>query len=195
MIPPMTWRILLLVLVLLSACSGSKGRSKANDGDDASSDSSDSSDSSNGDEPEGADLDRILDAHNKYRKKHCAPALDWSDDLAETAQKWADKLAKRNCAFEHSESKYGENLAAGTTMGPDRAAEIWYEEKQHHNFRAGNFSMRAGHFTQLVWVGTKRLGCGTSQCDGKRIWVCNYDPPGNVQGQFRKHVLPTGCKD
>jgi len=171
------------------ACAGSK-RSKTNDGDDADSDGSGSS----GDAPAGAELDRILDAHNDYRKKHCAPALEWSDDLAETAQKWADKLAKRGCAFEHSETSYGENLAAGTTMGPDRAAEIWYEEKQHHKFGSGSFSMRAGHFTQLVWVGTQRLGCGSSRCKGKQIWVCNYDPPGNVQGQFRTNVLPTGCK-
>jgi uncharacterized protein YkwD len=187
--PPMTWRLPLLLLCLLCACAGSK-RSKSSDADDAS------SDGSSGDEPEGADLDRILDAHNDYRKKHCAPPLEWSDDLADTAQRWADKLKKRGCGFSHSDSPYGENLAAGTegTMGAERATEIWYEEKQHHNFRSGNFSMRAGHFTQLVWVGSERLGCGTTRCNGKQIWVCNYDPPGNVQGQFKTNVRPTGCK-
>src|SRR5829696_1525520 len=114
----MTWRMLLSMVVLFSACAGSKG-AKSHDADD------ESSDEPSGDSPDGKELDRILDAHNRYRKKHCAPPVDWSDDLAETAQRWADKLAKRGCAFEHSDSPYGENLAAGTegTMGPDRAAE------------------------------------------------------------------------
>jgi hypothetical protein len=26
------------------------------------------------------------------------------------------------------------------------------------------------------------------------IWVCEYDPPGNVQGQYRQNVLPASCQ-
>src|SRR6185436_3282839 len=45
-----------------------------------------------------ADMDTILEAHNHKRKLHCAPPLEWSAELAEGAQAWADKLAKRGCA-------------------------------------------------------------------------------------------------
>src|ERR1043165_8048154 len=97
-----------------------------------------------------ADMDTILEAHNHKRKLHCAPPLEWSAELAEGAQAWADKLAKRGCAFDHSSTKYGENLAAGTAsaMGPERAVEIWYEELEHHKFGAKNANPRSGHFTQ-----------------------------------------------
>jgi hypothetical protein len=56
------------------------------------------------------------------------------------------------------------------------------------------FSMNTGHFTQLVWRSSARLGCGASVCRGLQIWVCNYDPPGNVQGNFPRNVLPQSCR-
>lgn len=38
-----------------------------------------------------------------------------------------------------------------------------------------------GHYTQVVWRDSERLGCGVGDCTGGgEIWVCNYDPPGNV---------------
>lgn len=190
----MVRRAIVLALFVLpvaaGACSGSKGRGASNDGDESGDDGD--KNGSTGDSAPKA-MEQILEAHNRYRKKHCAPPLEWSDDIAEQAQSWADKLEKRGCAFDHSSSGYGENLAAGTesVMDADRAVEIWYEEKQHYR---GGFSMQAGHYTQLVWVGSKRLGCGTTTCQGKRIWVCNYDPPGNVQGQYPSNVKSAGCK-
>jgi hypothetical protein len=45
-----------------------------------------------------------------------------------------------------------------------------------------------------VWRGTTQLGCGMAQCGGNDIWVCNYDPPGNYQNEYKTNVLPTGCK-
>ena len=29
---------------------------------------------------------------------------------------------------------------------------------------------------------------------GNDIYVCNYDPPGNWEGQYRQEVLPASCK-
>lgn len=139
----------------------------------------------------------IVDEHNRYRAKHCAPPLTWSPKLAEVAQKWADTLKAKGCMFGHSNnSTYGENLAAGTTgaMPPEAVVAMWYDEVAKYSFKKPSFSMETGHFTQLVWTDTKSVGCGMAQCKGMDIWVCNYDPPGNWDGQYPEHVLPTSCK-
>ena len=90
----------------------------------------------------------------------------------------------------------GENLAGGTSgaLDPASSTEMWYREVDQYDFRKGGFSMATGHFTQVVWAGTQRLGCGMTTCKGLDIIVCNYDPPGNVHGQYAANVKPTGCK-
>ena len=41
-----------------------------------------------------------------------------------------------------------------------------------------------GHYTQVIWRNTQRVGCGVAVCpNGAEIWTCNYDPPGNYLGQ------------
>jgi pathogenesis-related protein 1 len=138
----------------------------------------------------------IVASHNELRAAHCAPPLGWSDELARVAQGWADKLAKRGCNLEHNQTPYGENLASATpgSLGPDGIVRLWYAERAKYDHGNPKFSMTAGHFTQLVWVGTRKVGCGVAKCADKDVWVCDYDPAGNVQGQFRENVLPTTCK-
>lgn len=140
---------------------------------------------------------RWVDAHNRYRAKHCAAPLTWSKKLADIAQKWANTLKAKGCAFEHSPgAKYGENLAGGTSgaLDPEGATAMWYDEIKKYNFKKGGFSMETGHFTQVVWTTTKQVGCGQVTCKGMDIYVCNYDPPGNWEGRYKQHVLPTSCK-
>jgi len=138
----------------------------------------------------------LVDAHNRYRAQHCAAPLAWSPQLAQVAQRWANALRDRGCQFGHSGGEYGENLAAGTTGTLDggAVAAMWYDEVREYPFPNGGFSMRTGHFTQLVWRETTQLGCAMSQCNGNDIWVCEYDPPGNVQGMYRDNVKPKGCR-
>ncbi len=136
-------------------------------------------------------------AHNRVRARHCAPPLTWSPTLAKVAQSWANELEKQGCAFGHSPGqKYGENLAAGSigALDPQSTVAMWYDEVKLYKFSGGGFSMQTGHFTQLVWTTTTQVGCGHVQCKGNDIYVCNYDPPGNWEGQYREHVLPTSCK-
>jgi hypothetical protein len=139
----------------------------------------------------------FLDAHNRVRAKHCAPPLTWSAELAQVAQAWATHLRDSNCAFEHSNNaKYGENLAGGTVnaLDPEATVAMWYDEVKIYKFPSGGFSMNTGHFTQLVWTDTREVGCGHAECKGMDLIVCNYDPPGNWEGQYRDHVLPATCK-
>jgi len=138
----------------------------------------------------------LLEAHNRLRAKHCAPPLRWSPEVAESARRWAESLARRGCVLDHSRGRYGENLAVATTgsLSAAEVAGLWYAEVKHYRFGRSGFSMQTGHFTQLVWVGTQDLGCGVAQCEGEEVWVCQYDPPGNVEGRFEKNVLPTTCR-
>jgi hypothetical protein len=147
------------------------------------------------DAPRG-DASAWVDAHNRFRSRHCAAALTWSAKLAEVAQRWAHVLRDRGCQFDHSGGKYGENLAMGTkgTLDPASVVKMWYDEIAQYRFPDGGFSMETGHFTQVVWRGTKRVGCGHAQCKGMDIYVCEYDPPGNWEGQYRDNVLPRGCR-
>jgi len=138
----------------------------------------------------------LVEEHNRYRAQHCAPPLTWSPKLAASAQAWADHLRKAGCMFGHSGTDYGENLAAGTAgaLSPQSVVEMWYREVDAYDYRAADFSPKTGHFTQLVWAGTARVGCGTTSCKGLEIWVCQYDPPGNVVGEFGRNVKPTSCR-
>ena len=71
----------------------------------------------------------------------------------------------------------------GKTMSTD-----WYNEVQNYNYN-GDYQSGKGHFTQLVWKGSKNLGCGIA-C-GKGCYVtCNYYPAGNYLGMFESNVFP-----
>jgi pathogenesis-related protein 1 len=155
--------------------------------------------------PSGASAG-MLAAHNRARAAVGAPPLKWSNDLARHAQQWASHMASR-CDLQHrSGGRYGENLgAAASNMGaprstPDQVVGQWLAEKRC--WKPGVFrktdrcdsscaaklqSTGCGHYTQVVWSGTQRVGCGRATCSKGgmdwEFWVCNYDPRGNVVGQ------------
>ena len=133
----------------------------------------------------------ILAYHNTYRARHCVPPLKWSTALADSARVWA-----RKCTFSHSGTAgQGENLAWGTALSGKAAVAMWYSEISNYNFAAPGFSGTTGHFTQVVWKGSQRLGCVYATCSGEKYWVCRYSPAGNNTnpGQFVQNVLPL-CK-
>jgi pathogenesis-related protein 1 len=138
-----------------------------------------------GDEP--GPHDGVTEAHNRVRAAVGVPALAWSDRLARVAQQWADHLAKRGCDLQHrSDGRYGENLywSSAQASGPE-AVSAWADEKRYYRSRSGRCSGgECGHYTQIVWRGTQRVGCGSASCrGGGEVWVCNYDPPGNFVGE------------
>lgn len=41
-----------------------------------------------------------------------------------------------------------------------------------------------GHYTQIVWRDSVRLGCASVNClNGGMYAICSYDPPGNYIGE------------
>jgi uncharacterized protein YkwD len=126
----------------------------------------------------------VLNKHNEFRAKHCAPAMTWDDGIAAAAQTYADA-----CNFDHDpNNNLGENIASGS----EQPTEMWYSEVSKYDFAMPGFSSDTGHFTQVVWRGSTSLGCGRAQCDFGVFYVCRYSPAGNDtgDGQFQQNVLP-----
>ncbi|KAG0302243.1 hypothetical protein BGZ97_002434 [Linnemannia gamsii] len=128
----------------------------------------------------------VLDTHNKHRARHGSPPLTWNAQAAQFGNNWIQA-----CQFKHSGGKYGENLAAGY-KDFKTAIDVWYNEVSKYNYNRPGFSPATGHFTQVVWKSTNSIGCAKKFCPGSNwtIYICNYDPPGNYQGQYEKNVLP-----
>ena len=143
-----------------------------------------------------ARMQQALEAHNAARAEHCSAPLAWSSEAAAAADEWAQRLVGRGCTLEHSRSAYGENLFMATAgrSSPADVVASWVNERRQYDFRHGGFSMETGHFTQVVWKGTTRLGCAMRTCRGMDLWVCNYDSPGNVQGGYAQNVMATSCR-
>ncbi|TVY86734.1 Repressed by EFG1 protein, partial [Lachnellula willkommii] len=138
----------------------------------------------------------MLDAHNFYRGEHNASALSWNASSASVGEKWSSA-----CNFVHSGGPTGENLAAGYANA-SASVDAWGLERGKYNWKSPGFSEATGHFTQLVWRNTTSVGCGRTSCGGKNGtpgWyvVCEYYPPGNVEGssnQFFKDNVKVQSK-
>jgi pathogenesis-related protein 1 len=166
--------------------------------------------SSEFDGPEPGLLRGITAAHNYYRSlvdtDPPLQPLEWDEAIASVAQDYAEVLATSCGGLVHSMGAYGENLYATSTTAAmsDRtginAVSSWYElELPCYTYgpidnsgsdcssECDNFG-GCGHYTQVIWRDTERVGCGTAECtDGQWLrsyYVCNYDPPGNWIGQY-----------
>lgn len=128
----------------------------------------------------------LVEEHNRARAAVGVPALQWSADIAAVAQEWADRLAKRGCDLEHSSGDLGENLYWSSDPRPAaEAVTSWVDERADYDARRHRCKRGAvcGHYTQVVWKTSRAVGCGVASCGSARVWVCNYDPPGNYVGQ------------
>lgn len=96
--------------------------------------------------------------------------------------------------FRHPDNlEFGENLAwnSDSSSSCAKLIKMWYDEVKLYSFKDAVFTHESGHFTQLVWRDTKRVGCGRAFSSGPRggvFLVCNYDPAGNYSGEFSDNV-------
>ncbi|NJM50130.1 MAG: SCP-like extracellular [Sphingomonadales bacterium] len=136
----------------------------------------------------------MLKAHNDARAEVGLPAVEWDAGLSAEALAYAQQLVA-NGRFEHSSGasrpNQGENLWAGTAGAFSFAqmAAGWVDEKRF--FVAGIFPdvsstgrwQDVGHYTQIIWRGTTKIGCGIASNNARDVLVCRYSPPGNFIGQ------------
>ncbi len=137
---------------------------------------------------------RVLAAQNRERAALGLPPMVWDASLAASAGHWANALA-RSGRFEHAPfnpaDPQGENLWAGTRgyFPIEARVDAWLREKQHfvpgifpHNSRTGRVQ-DVGHYTQIVWRDTRRVGCATATGAAEDVLVCRYAEPGNWRGE------------
>ncbi|KAG6553220.1 hypothetical protein Mapa_004954 [Marchantia paleacea] len=130
---------------------------------------------------------QFVDPHNAARKAVNVANLSWDWNLAKYAQKWADNQARNNCQLKHSMGPYGENIYwASWSSTPLDAVKAWADEKPFYYYASNTCKAgeMCGHYTQVVWKTTAKVGCASSKCPGGGTYtVCSYNPPGNYIGQ------------
>ncbi len=137
---------------------------------------------------------RLLAVHNAERRAVGTPALVWDAGLAAAAAAYGPELARRGRLVHSPDAErpgQGENLWMGTRGGyrVEEMAGSWAAEKRL--FRPGAFPnvsssghwSDVGHYTQMIWRSTSRLGCAVHRSERWDFLICRYVAPGNVVGQ------------
>ncbi|GJY40645.1 pathogenesis-related protein 1 [Tanacetum coccineum] len=110
-------------------------------------------------------------------------AIIMAISLLSFAQNYANQR-QADCQLVHSQNgPYGENLAWGTALTGASAVNLWVGEKADYDYNSNTCApgKTCGHYTQVVWRQSVRLGCARVQCNSGAWFVtCNYDPPDYV---------------
>ena len=146
-------------------------------------------------------IKEALNAHNTYRGLHGVAPVEHEPRLSSLAQEWAEQLAQngslsyRNTTYQKHE--LGENILrfnlrnAGVyyVSGKDITDE-WYNEESNYKYN-GSFTPQTGHFTQVVWKSTEKIGFGFAMDESGLFYaVANYYPAGNYSKRFSENVFP-----
>jgi len=166
----------------------------------------------------------ILDDHNKIRRSlgigSSMLELTWDCLLEEVAQNYINSLG--NQGFNHNSKRTAEYADLGG--GDDYVGENWFSGEgfeaatkwsvfkwpvkwggngcsEQENF-FGKLRIQGyehcrgvvGHFTQVMWMSSARVGCGWTSNGGT---TCNYAPGGNMGSQhpFDGEPLCSDCPD
>ncbi|KFP78219.1 Glioma pathogenesis-related protein 1, partial [Acanthisitta chloris] len=160
-------------------------------------------------------IEECVQSHNRFRSGVKPSAsnmlyMSWDPDLAKTAKAWAKK-----CLFMHNTylkkpgqahpkfTSVGENIWTGSLSAFTAEAAItsWHSEVKAYNYYTNKCTATCGHYTQVVWATSYKVGCAVHFCPSVAYisivnaahFVCNYAPAGN----FPVHPYKTGvpCSD
>ncbi|XP_012060007.1 PREDICTED: venom allergen 3-like [Atta cephalotes] len=161
-----------------------------------------------------AERKAIVNKHNELRQKIASgketkgkpgpqpkavsmPNVTWDKELEEVCQRWINQ-----CKFGHDECRHvdrfivGQNMAQASSTGKNTATVesmilLWYNEVNDFNntkIEKYEFEPKIGHYSQLVWAKSTKIGCGKIEFKDSSNWnkinlCCNYGPHGNMNGQ------------
>ncbi|KAK3540811.1 hypothetical protein QTP86_001967 [Hemibagrus guttatus] len=136
--------------------------------------------------------EEIVNIHNTFRREVVPTAsnmlkMRWSDEVAASAQLWAD-----TCAIAHGPPssrmlgtyEMGENLFYSSNMllWTD-VVTAWHNEVVNYKFHTGSINGKSiGHYTQVVWFSSYEVGCGVAKCGSVYFYDCQYYRAGNYKG-------------
>jgi hypothetical protein len=138
---------------------------------------------------------RVLAAHNAERARAGMPPLVWDNGLGMGAAVYAQQMAFTG-VFQHSNRQARRGIGENLWMGSHAAFSFetmvggWASEKRF--FRPGIFPNNSttgnwedvGHYTQMIWPGTTRVGCALASTARTDYLVCRYAGAGNIDGRL-----------
>jgi len=153
---------------------------------------------------------KTLDLINQLRSCHGAAPLEIDDTITASAEKCAVYIDSKNeKELDHICTntteypvRYGQNLAQSPRSydmddAGVYAVKAWYGEIANYSYNYPEFADNTGHFTQLIWRETKKLGLGFMRpSTPEKIFRASYVVADFQEGQggsadnIRKNVLP-----
>ncbi|KFO91567.1 Glioma pathogenesis-related protein 1, partial [Buceros rhinoceros silvestris] len=147
-------------------------------------------------------IEDCVRGHNAFRSKVNPPAsnmfrMSWDAALAKTAKAWAKKCKFKHNIYLKMQGKVhptftpvGENIWTGTAtiFSVDAALKDWFYEFRSYDFNTNRCTGMCGHYTQVVWAESYKVGCAVHFCDTVEHFpglfkaahfVCDYGPAGN----------------
>jgi hypothetical protein len=153
-----------------------------------------------------ATIDAFVAAHNQARSgpldptpSPALPPVCWDAALADAAFGYLSRCAGSGGLVPHNDNRsddyaalggsgyVGENIygSSGNSVTPEQAITLWMSEAPDYDYAANNIG-DAGHYTQIVWRSSVRIGCAIVDCPAftyHNTILCDYAPGGNITGQ------------
>jgi pathogenesis-related protein 1 len=150
-------------------------------------------------------INAFVDAHNAARSglltpppSPALPPVAWDSILADSVYNYAIECQGAMGLLSHNANRstdyqalggsgyVGENIygssGSGATAGD--AVTLWMKEASSYDYASN--SGNAGHYTQVVWRDSVRIGCAIVDCPAltyHNTVICDYAPGGNISGQ------------
>ncbi|XP_062587435.1 cysteine-rich venom protein latisemin-like [Saccostrea cucullata] len=152
------------------------------------------------------DKKSIVDKHNEFRSLVQPSAvimarMSWDDEIALVAQSYAD--ACKGLVHDGGRQRsipgrfsVGQNLASASyDLGWAGVVTLWHDEVKDFTLGGNNDLFKVGHYTQVVWKDSIKIGCGFAVCGSTRSYVCNYGPGGNsdINNPYTSGASCSGC--
>ena len=196
------------LLTVIAGCSGglSDGNTGGSGGGGGGSGGGGSGGSGSMTNPLTQDLiDAFVAAHNQARSgplnpqpSPALPPVSWDGVLADSVYNYAIRCEGTMGLLSHNANRsadyqalggsgyVGENIYGSSgNATPAGAMMLWMDEAADYDYASGNIG-NAGHYTQVVWRASVRIGCAIVDCPAltyHNTVICDYAPGGNISGQ------------
>uniref|UniRef100_A0A7I5ECA6 SCP domain-containing protein n=1 Tax=Haemonchus contortus TaxID=6289 RepID=A0A7I5ECA6_HAECO len=90
----------------------------------------------------------------------------------------------------------GENLYMSSVLKQNKtvaaveSVDLWFDELKQHDvpddtvMTTAVFNRGDGHYTQVAWQWSNKIGCAVEWCNDMTLAACEYDSAGNYLGQL-----------